>query len=501
MTTASPLPRPTAQPECPALAAPGATLREWSFAERYPALAQALHGQPALHRQIAAHYDQIVAFCEQHVAPHVLEYERRVAADPGYVPDELLQAACRARLFSSPFPRWLGGAGQHFLAAVITCEVVATHCVGIANLLGVSGLALGSVLATFDPRALHVLARLVCERERRGLPTFLSTCVTEPGAGSDAEDPDEFEHARLTTLATPCAGGYRLRGTKVFISNGALAQLHVVMAYTHTAHRPQDMVLLLVPSDAPGVTAARNEHKMGQMICPATEMVFEDVFVPQHMVCRTRDHEQFAYTGLANVLGLTRAGVGAFATGVAEGAYRATVTAVQAGMGPGLLAGQEQWVQLEIAQLARRAQLARAGWVDALLAVCHSGMLKPLASMGDAGLPEQLAHTMAVQRVRQLALEHPLTDAFFKWRSASQSERERDVATAMGDAIKVSASDLALENCLSAISLVGKNALRHDLGLEKRLRDAKLLQIYEGTNQINMLDFLKRRVRRQFEHV
>ena len=62
---------------------------------------------------------------------------------------------------------------------------------------------------------------------------------------------------------------------------------------------------------------------------------------------------------------------------------------------------------------------------------------------------------------------------------------------------KVSASDIAVEVCSRAIALCGKSALRRESGLEKRLRDARQLQIYEGTNQVNMLDYVKRRLMRQ----
>jgi alkylation response protein AidB-like acyl-CoA dehydrogenase len=86
----------------------------------------------------------------------------------------------------------------------------------------------------------------------------------------------------------------------------------------------------------------------------------------------------------------------------------------------------------------------------------------------------------------------------FKWAADRQTASNRDVVTAYADVAKVSCTDLALENCQRALSLMGKEGLRHENGAEKLLRDVKLLQIYEGTNQVNMLDFVKRHLVRQF---
>lgn len=185
--------------ECLPLVEQTVTRKEWHFLERYPELAFHLQHNRTLGNRLENHYRRVMEFCERHVAPNVLEIDRRMHENPHYLPDELLEKACEYRLFSMAFPSLLGGAGEHLIASFMTYEIVASYCVGIANLLGVSGLAIGCVLSTFDPRALAHIAELITTNERQGIPTFLSTCVTEQGAGSDAEDADEFADAKLYT--------------------------------------------------------------------------------------------------------------------------------------------------------------------------------------------------------------------------------------------------------------------------------------------------------------
>lgn len=485
--------------ECPRFADTAGAPEEWRFLDRYPELAFYLQKNPVLARRMEAHYRKVIEFTQRHVAPNALEIERKMMADPHYVPHDFLKKACEYRMFSMMFPSLLGGAGEHIIAAFITYELLASHCVGLANLLGVNGLAIGCVLATFDTRAIGHVSRLITENERKGIPTFLSTCVTEPGAGSDAEDADEFAHAQLRTTAKRVPGGYQLNGNKVFISNGCLASLHVVVAYdADGAHLPEDLLVLLVSSDSPGVISPRNEKKMGQRVCPASEMVFDNVFVPDNMVCRTvGSRDNFAYSGIANVLGLTRAGVGGFATGVAENAYRTALDFVRRNDFMGQPMEQQQWVRLELAQLARRAQVARSTYLGALLAVCSMGLAQPLANIPDLRFTRWLGNQAAFAKIRDVLVSSDKANQFFQWIGAMQTPQARDTVTSYGDVAKVSCTDLAMENCQRAITLMGKGGLRHENGAEKLLRDVKLLQIYEGTNQVNMLDYIKRRIVRQ----
>src|SRR3990167_7563749 len=388
--------------ECPPLADPSAIAGEWSFLERYPELAFYFSKDKATAARLDAHYRRVVTYVQRHIAPHALEIDLRMMHEPDYVPMELLEKACDYLLFSMMFPSILGGAGEPIIAAYMTYEIIASHCVGLANLLGVNGLAIGCVLSTFDPRALSTIVNLITSNEKKRIPTFLSTCVTEPGAGSDAEDADEFSHAILKTTARKVDGGFRLNGTKIFISNGSLAQLHVVIAYDAAGcHRPEDLMVFLVPHDAPGVSLPRNEKKMGQRVCPASEVVMNEVFVPDRMVCRKPEsRDDYAYAGIANVLGLTRAGVGGFATGVAENAYRTALDFVRQHDFMGQPMERQQWVRVELANLARRAQVARSTFMGSLLTVASMGLTESITQLPDPHMPRWLSGNVGFARAR-----------------------------------------------------------------------------------------------------
>lgn len=479
-------------PEISLRAGERAAAREWSFDERYPALAALERKGFREIRAAREYYDRIVEFTRTEVTPHVLGIDRRMFEDPAYVPWNLLRKACSQGLFSAAFPRAYGGLGLHPLASVIAMEVIATSCVGVANLIGVSGLAIAVVLSTMDLRAVRRVAELICDAERKGEPKFLSTCVTEPGSGSDSEDREELAKARLCTVARPVPGGYRLSGTKVFISNGSLAELHVVLAVRDLRDPVNTLTVLLVPADSPGVSIPRLEKKMGQKICPAAEVVFEEVFVPEDHCCRTAD---LSGKGIANVLALTRAGVGAFATGVAEGAYRRAHEYARTHALLGVPLRQQQWAEHALAEMARRAELARSSYISALLASCRGGL---------QSLVDDLTRGFDPPRwVGRTALWRRLVDSPRALRLAARAlDRQRedllDAAASAGDVAKVSCTDLAMENCHEALRLMGKDGMRHDEGVEKLLRDARLLQIYEGTNQVNLIDFAKRRLRRRY---
>ncbi|MGK5091161.1 acyl-CoA dehydrogenase family protein [Deltaproteobacteria bacterium TL4] len=485
--------------ECPPFAKAGVLPKEWSFEERYPELAYLAKKGVSGYTEMEHYYNRIIEFTEGYIAPRALEIDLKVMKDPSYVPWDILEKACEYQLFSGFFPRITGGGGMPFISYVINLEVIATHCVGLANLIGVSGLAISCVVATMNTRLIKYIADLISENERKGKPILLSTCLTESGAGSDAEDSEEFEKANLKTFAKKVKGGYVLNSNKVFISNGSLADLHVVFAFSDRTHLAESSLILLVPNHSKGVSCARNEKKMGQRICPASEMIFEDVFVPDDMVvCLDRK----ASTGilLANVLGATRSGVGGFATGVAEGAYRTALAYVRKSQMLGIPMEQHQWVQLELAELCRRAQMSRAIYLNAITAVCYKGLLSLIDSLTlGKDAPEWLMKMPPVKSLSQAFFDAPAMTKFANWLGFQKMpESERNIATAYGDVAKVSCSDLAFQNCQQAISLMGKEGCRHANGAEKLLRDVKLLQIYEGTNQINMLDYVKKRLQQQF---
>jgi alkylation response protein AidB-like acyl-CoA dehydrogenase len=159
---------------------------------------------------------------------------------------------------------------------------------------------------------------------------------------------------------------------------------------------------------------------------------------------------------------------------------------------------QQQWVRIELAHLARRAQVARSTYLGSALSVCSFGITEPMSLIPDIPIANWLLNQPRITQLRHRVMASHSMNRIFKWAADRQTASNRDVVTAYADVAKVSCTDLALENCQRALSLMGKEGLRHENGAEKLLRDVKLLQIYEGTNQVNMLDFVKRHLVRQF---
>jgi len=432
------------------------------------------------------------------VEPNALAVDRRVLQDPRWVAEDVLREAARHGFFSMMVPRTFGGAGFAFGAMIVGMEELAAGCLGIANLVAVHGLAFAMVAATGDLPAVERVSRLLVEGEREGTPRLLSTGITEPSAGTDVEDVDLLRSAHLDCEAQPVRGGYRLRGRKVFISNGSIAHTHVVLMPTHRGDPVNTTFAFLVERGTAGFSVGRVERKMGQKACPAAELVFDDCFVPE---TARIGHRPIPGRQLELVLGATRGGVAAWGAGVARGAYERALAFARSNRVGGRWLIDEQWVQLRLADMLGHVMTARSAYVEALL----SNELFGLSSL------------VAGSRVQELLMRHlpqPVLDSRATQRLiGSQRSRQRmrravdeladwkvDASSATGAAAKVSATELGMENCHLALDIMGAAGLRHDLGMEKLYRDAKLLTIYEGTNQLNRIELYKKGIARDGRH-
>lgn len=470
------------------------TRAEQSFSEMYPVLAALGRHRPRALRD----HEQVLAlarrFRRTELEPNALSVERAVMRDPEHVATEVIDAAARAGFFGMMVPRAFGGRGLSFGAMIVAMEELGAGCLGLANLIGVHGLAIATVSATGDVGAMEKVCRRLTHGEREGHPHLLSTAITEPSAGTDVEDVDLLRKARLVSEATPVRGGYRVNGRKVFISNGSIAETHVVILPTDKRKPVETTFAFLIERGTPGLRVGRVERKMGQKACPAAELVFEDCFIPES----ARLHgKPLPGRAIELVLGATRGGVGAWGTAAARGAYeRAAAFAASATLG-GRPLGEEQWVQIKLADMLRNVMLARASYVEAMLSNELFGLSRLAAEGGmnelGALLPRAVLDSAAMKK---LVTSRRARDGLAK-RIAELDSRGVELASAYGAAAKVSATDLGLANCHLALDIFGAAGLRHDAGIEKVFRDAKLLQIYEGTNQLNRIELYKRGVQRE----
>ena len=285
-----------------------------------------------------------------------------------------------------------------------------------------------------------------------------------------------------------------VNGTKIFISNGHLSTWHIIIAYSDLKKPCENTVTFAVKTGAKGFSFGRKEHKMGQKGCPASELIFKDCFVPDEDICLTptemenfKQTKEYSRQMIHYVLSVTRAGVGAFGTGAARGAYEAAVKFAAETMVAGKLLINHEWAQCMLAEMYKNVALARLSYVETNYANGLYGFYKNLIAK------PMYYYNKAVplkwfDRFSTLMDKPFMTKLFRKRQMQGQLDEEMNRTSGWGSLSKFAATDLGIKNCQMALDLMGQAGLRQDKGVEKILRDAKLLQIYEGTNQLNRLN-------------
>ena len=248
-------------------------------------------------------------------------------------------------------------------------------------------------------------------------------CLTEKEAGSDA--------GSLTTRAVLDGDHYVLNGRKRFITNGSYADLYTVFATLDPARRTAGITGFIVPRSTPGLSVGKVEDKMGQRALNVAEVILQDVRVPVENRLG-EEGEGFRIAMLS--LDEGRVNIAACAVGVARAAFEAALAYAKERVQFGKPIGTQQAVAFMLAEMAAAIDSAR-------LLAWHAAWL------GDQGRPFG--------------------------REAAQA--------------KFYATDVAMRVTTDAVQIHGGNGYTRDYPVEKYMRDAKLMQIYEGTNQINRL--------------
>ena len=268
--------------------------------------------------------------------------------------------------------------------------------------------------------------------ERWGLPLATlqqigSWCLTEPGAGSDA-----FGAMRTTARAE--AGGYILKGSKTFITNGPGADVFLVYAKVERDGEPAGVSTFIVERDMPGVTVGPPFKKMGMRDSPTSEVFFDDVHHGSEHLLGGKERGRGGRADTKDSLGNERSGVPAMAWGIIERCYDASLEYVRERVQFGRPIGAFQAVQLKIADLFLKLRTVenvvfRTAWMQ----------------------------------------QHDVRDAPFV------------------NASKALCAQLAVDAALTAIQIHGGYGYMEELGLEKLARDAKLLELGAGTTDVNLL--------------
>jgi len=287
-------------------------------------------------------------FNDQVVRPLAAELDRKLQEDPDYLPWEFVEKANHRGLYTMWIPRIFGGRGYNLPSFSYFIEELASACTAMANLVGVHYLGVGTLIATWNTRMIQRVFTDVVNGEKTGIPCLISLALTEPDAGTDVEETDLLDRGNITCHASRVVGGYRVNGRKVFISNGHLSTWHMLFAYADLDHPSSNLVMLAVRTGMEGFSFGRKEKKMGQKGCPASELIFDDCLVPQDQVCQdpdqaarlSRNRTETAMQLIDYVFAVSRAGVGAFGTGVARGAFRGGGQVCRPNRGAGAAADQ-----------------------------------------------------------------------------------------------------------------------------------------------------------------
>ncbi|MHB8780131.1 MAG: acyl-CoA dehydrogenase family protein [Candidatus Geothermincolia bacterium] len=424
-------------------------------------------------------------FNRRYAEPIALQLDERIGRDPDYFNHDILKAGCQYRFLSVAIPKGVGGTAGRYTVTPTTLAVyeLCSTCGGIgllfgAHTLGVSPLITAGSMAHWDT-VLHEIA----EEEKKGNPVLMAYAITEPSAGTDVEDPAFLKQGKVGMEARKVKGGYLLNGTKCFISNGREAKYLTLTAATDRRRPLETWTTFLIEKDMPGYTAPRVERKMGQRASHATELHFEDVFVPDsHVLGYPGDGMT---NGILMVMGASRGPVGAISTGIATGAYNhflAWARTPKNGHKP----IDEERIRMAAADMHAMLAQNRSLFINhALVADAYFGPLlggpivrstyliprairtsKPYAGVLNSKAGKAFINTLLRAFVPDEAMTHIL---------------------ALASMAKFACSDNAMKITSTALQLMGADPCEDRRWVEKCFRDAKLCQIYEGTNQLNRL--------------
>lgn len=438
-------------------------------------------------------------FKREVMEPYALELDRRMQQDPEHLPWDFVRKANQWGFYTMWIPKSFGGRGYNIPSLSYFLEETASECLALANLIGVHYLAITSIFSTWNIGLVTKLCGCVREGEKIDKPCLLSTAITEPNAGTDVEEPELADKGNITCTAAKVPGGYLLNGTKVFISNGHVSQWHIVIAYEDTRKPSENMVAVAVQNGTKGFSFGRKEHKMGVKGCPASELIFKDCFVPDHLVLASpeqygRAKRAARETGarfLDYTLAASRAGVSAFGTGAARGAYECALAFALKTEVDGKLLANHEWAQSMLAEMYKNAALARLSYVEANYANGMYGLFSFLQKKPLYYYFKYMPMALVDKCIAPF-MQLPLTTRLFqKLQLDFKKPKDFRRIAGWGSLAKFTGTDAGVKNCHMAVELMGQAGLRQDRKVEKMLRDAKLLQIYEGTNQLNRLNLFK----------
>jgi acyl-CoA dehydrogenase len=355
-------------------------------------------------------------FAEREMRPIALEQDKK-----GEMSWDIVKKAHGLGLDTAFIPEPYGGGGvSSVLTQVVVMEELNWGCAGMATGLIGAGLAyLPIIHMGTEAQKKRFLTRFTGPEARLG-----ALCLTEPDAGSDV--------AAISTTAKKDGDSWVLNGVKRFITNGGIADIHVVFATVDKSLGYFGIRAFVVEHGTPGLKMGKVEDKMGVRASHTAEVLLDDCHVPADNMLGA--DESTAFYGAMKTLESSRPLVAAGAIGIARAAYEYALDYARKRKTFGAPIGKKQAIAFMLADMKTKIEAAR------LLTWRSAWML-------DAGMP---------------------------------MNKEASIA-------KLFASDMAMDVTTDAVQILGGAGYMKDEPVEKWMRDAKVFQIWEGTSQIQRL--------------
>lgn len=358
--------------------------------------------------------DAIRAFSQERIRPQSVAFETAKGFPP-----ELFVEMAELGLMGMTAPEDVGGGGADYVSYALALIEIAAADGALSTIVSIQNSLLVSGILKYGTAA----------HRERFLPDLIggrmigAFALTETDAGSDA--------SAMRTRATRVEGGWRLNGAKQFITSGKIAGVAMVFAVTDPAAGKRGISGFLVPTDSPGYSVDKVEHKLGQAASDTCAIRFDDVFVEEALLF---GEEGGGYRLALSNLEAGRIGIAAQCVGMAQAALEIAIAYAKDRNSMGKPIIEHQAVGFRLADLAARLEASRQ-------LVLHAASLK------DAGLPCLTEASMA----------------------------------------KLVASEAAETICSGAIQTLGGYGYLEEYGLAKIYRDARVCQIYEGTSDIQRM--------------
>ncbi len=363
-------------------------------------------------------YQTIREFAAAELRPNAARWDRE-----GKFPHEVVPKLARIGLLGLVVPEQYGGSALDMVSAMLAVEAVAwgDGSIGL-TVASHNSLCVGHVLAFASEAQRHAYLPGLASGDTLG-----AWCLTEPSAGSDA--------AAIQTRAVRRGGGWVLNGTKVFVTQGSVAGVYVVMAVTDPEAGHHGISAFLVDRETPGLHVGKKEDKLGLRASDTAEVAFEDCEVSAGAMI---GEEGAGYPQALAVLERGRIGIGAMAVGIGRAALDASVDYGARRRAFGKAVTEFQAIQFMIADMAMELDAAE----------------------------------LLVLRAAQLA---DLAKPF---------RREASMA-------KLFASEVASRATNKAVQIHGGYGFIKDYPVERYYRDVKLTEIGEGTSEIQRIIIAK----------